>query len=101
MTYDSVSLLQARRSWLPAISNTRLKDLVCVGKMIPHGDRRDRAKSRGAEDESAPAEPRDDRIVREFVLNDHINDYGRMQARLLPTPLQNIGQGFQADQLRR
>ena len=38
MTYDSVSLLQARRSWLPSASDTRLKDLVCARKMIPHGD---------------------------------------------------------------
>jgi len=38
MTYDSVSLLQARRSWLPYASDTRLKNLVCARKMIPHGD---------------------------------------------------------------
>jgi len=50
MTYDSVSFLQARRSWLPAISNTRLKNLVCARKMIPHGDRRNSTESRRAED---------------------------------------------------
>jgi hypothetical protein len=86
---------------LPPLSNTGLKDLIRTRKMIPHGDRRERAESGRAEHQSAPVSPRHDRVVRELVLNDHVSDHGGVHpGRLLPTPPQDVGQRFQVGKLR-
>ena len=85
---------------MPPLSNTGLKYLIRTRKMTPHGDRRDRAESGGAEHQSAPVSPGHDRVVRELVLNNHFSDHGRVQpARLLPTPPQDVGQRFQLGEL--
>jgi hypothetical protein len=45
MTNHSVAFLEAGGSRLPPLLNTGLKYLIRTRKMIPHGDRRDRAES--------------------------------------------------------
>ena len=39
--------------------------------------------------------------MREFVLNNHVSDYGRVQSgRLMPTQFQDVRQRFQPTNLR-
>ena len=100
MPHYSVTLLQTRRGWAPSLSNTGVKDLIRTRKMIPHGDRRDRAESGRAEHQGSPTSPRNDRVMREFVLNNHVSYYGRVKSGgLMPTPPQDVRQRFQLTNL--
>jgi hypothetical protein len=68
--------------------------------MIPHGDRRDRAESGRAEHQGSPISPRNDRVMREFVLNNHVSYHGRVKSgRLMPAPSQDVRQRFQPTNL--
>lgn len=59
--------------------------------MIPHGDRRDGAESRGIEDEKVTTIEAQNDVVRVFILRHDLAD--RSLRSLLARPLQHVGEG--------
>jgi len=72
-----VTVLIARWSGYPPGLETRLQELVCGRLVIPHGDRRDVAQSRGTEDDDERLGDWHDGVVCELVLNYDVRDHGR------------------------
>ena len=68
--------------------------------MVPYGDRRYRPQSCGAEHQGV-IPPRNNRVVREFILYDDIGNDRRLDRAgwLTATPAKDVGQRFQAVEL--
>lgn len=56
MTQHHVAVARGCRRGLPTLSQAGLEQLIGCGRVIPHGDRRDRAESRGVEYQPAIAQ---------------------------------------------
>jgi hypothetical protein len=79
MAEDAVTGLEPRLRRRPASRQTGIEQLLRRRFVIPHGDRRDRADSRGVENEHETLTPRHDDVVSVFVLrNDLANGAGRL-----------------------
>lgn len=72
-----VAGLELRGGRTPAVGQPGLQQLVVIGPMIPHGDRRDGAQSGCVEDEIPVSGPLHDDIVRVFVLGEDVGDGAR------------------------
>jgi len=93
MAQHSITLRERGGRGPPALCNSSLEHLIGSWHMVPYGDRRYRTKSGRAEYQSVIA-PRNDRVVREFILHDDVgNDCRPDRAGWLPaTPAEHIGQ---------
>jgi hypothetical protein len=80
-----------------------MKNFISRWQVIPHGNCRDAAQSCRVIDEHKPITPRNDNIMREFVLNDDFRDNGRNKspARIRKRPSHHIPQIFLRRQFSR
>ena len=100
MSQNPISILEERWNWLPPLLDSSPQDLIRIGNMVPHGDRRYRAQSCRAKHQDATT-PWNDCVVREFVLNDHVGDHRRTDGtgRLAAPPANHVRQGFERGEL--
>jgi hypothetical protein len=75
----------AGRCGRPAARDPGIEQLICSWAMVPHGDRIDGAKSGRVEHVVALSLANHD-VMREFVLNDDLDDVGAMCA----TPREHV-----------
>ena len=93
ITNDAIAAREMRWRRCPAMCDAPLEELLCR-LVIPHGDRRDRTDSRRVEDEHEALGPRDNHVVRVFVLGDDVaDDAGRL---LNAKPLEHGSERAQA-----
>ena len=71
MSQDHLSILHRRGRRRPAACEPRFQQFIGRRPMIPDGDRRHHAESRGVVNEPEPAGIGNEDVVAEFVLRDH------------------------------
>jgi hypothetical protein len=93
MSDDTIALLETRGSRPPTFGETRLKNFVGIGRVVPHGDRSNIAKSASAEDNRSPVSPLRNNVVCKFVLGYNVgnNCWGDRALRLVSPPAKHIG----------
>jgi len=84
VTEHFIARLEPRRRRPPARGQARVEQLVVCRPMIPDGDRRDGAESRGVEGEVSAVGPLDDDVVRVFVLRQDVGHRTRRMLRAQP-----------------
>ena len=82
---DALTGPERGRRRRPAPRQSRAEKLLSRWHVIPHGDRRDGAESRGVEDEYESLRPRNDDVVRVLVLRDDVCHRARRLLNVKPS----------------
>ena len=100
MSHHTIPIRQRRCRRAPALFNPCLEHLIRLWHMVPHGDRRYRSQSGGAEYQGVIS-PGNYCVVRELVLNHDVGDDRRFDraGRLTATPAKDVGQRLQPTEL--
>lgn len=97
ITEDPRAILQVRVGWQPATCQPVVEQLGRARPMIPHGDRRDRAESRGVEDEKLAGVQREHDVMAVLILRDDLRDLTRRRGAA--SPGKDVRQGEETGEL--